>query len=128
MSLSFAELFRGAWPARFSRRDARLLWIAGRSGRGDVGEATAHGQYCRNEGARNKSGLPVLFKDKASPSESDRGKPLMGTEGRPREGEWPSRRCKSIDTTDASEVSGMAMESKQNKPRSVISRMIWGVS
>ena len=72
--------------------------------------------------------LPVRFKDKESPSDSVRGKPLMGKPDRLFDDERSSNRYRSIAITDASDVKGMAIESRQNSPRSVISLMTWDVS
>jgi hypothetical protein len=50
--------------------------------------------------------LLVLFKDRESPSESDRGKPLIGTPGSLRWLDRSSTRYRSIETTETSEVRG----------------------
>lgn len=130
MSLSLAEAFNGTWAERFSRRDCLLLWIAGRSGLGEAGEATVTSQshVVGLDCLQQMHNLLVRFSDNESPSASVRGKPLIGKPERLCDDERSSNRYRSIATTDASEVKGMAMESRQNSPRSVISLMIWDVS
>jgi hypothetical protein len=79
-----------------------------------------------SEASELNSDLRVFFM--GSPSARSLGKPLIGSPDDACCVVQLTFKCRSIDTSAPSEVTGITIESRKNSPLSVISRMICDVT